>query len=120
VPEISGLINDAASPALREASLNLVLHERIVLVVSAKNGLIAGVNDRMLETTDRALPDILGQRLEEVWRLSSQTVDNLLDKGRAGSSSSRSTRSSTAAGGSAGCASTALRCRARARNPSRS
>jgi methyl-accepting chemotaxis protein len=84
VPEISGLINDAASPALREASLNLVLYERIVLVVSAKNGLIAGVNDRMLETTDRALPDILGQRLEEVWRLSSQTVDNLLDKGRAG------------------------------------
>ncbi|MEV6932333.1 PAS domain-containing methyl-accepting chemotaxis protein [Dactylosporangium sp. NPDC051485] len=84
MPETTGLVSDQATPALGAASLALLLQERLVLVLNAKNGSITAVNDRVLETTDSPVEQIVGKRLEELWHLQSQAVDQLLDAGRAG------------------------------------
>ena len=54
------------------------------MVLNAKNGTVVSVNDRVLETTDLPLPDLVGKRLEEVWHLQSQIVDQLMDSARVG------------------------------------
>jgi methyl-accepting chemotaxis protein len=84
VPDTTGLVNDHATPALGSAALGLLLEERLVLVLNAKNGTILSVNDRVLQLTDTPLEQVVGMRLNELWHLQSQAVDQLLDAGRAG------------------------------------
>ncbi len=84
MPEPIGLVNDSHTPALAEASLSLLVQERMIVVLNAKNGTVTSVNDRVLETTDLPLADLVGKRLEEVWHLQSQIVDQLMDSARAG------------------------------------
>ncbi|MFI5914836.1 PAS domain S-box protein [Dactylosporangium sp. NPDC051541] len=78
-----GLVPDKPTPGLPEASLALLLQERLVIVLNAKNGSVISVNDRVLETTDAPIEEIVGKRLEDLWKLQSQTVDQLLDAARA-------------------------------------
>ncbi|GAA2614902.1 hypothetical protein GCM10010399_52260 [Dactylosporangium fulvum] len=84
MPEPIGLVNDSPTPALAQAALRLLVQERLVVVLNVKNGSIMTVNDRVLETTDLPLPELIGKRLEEVWHLQSQLVDQLMDSARAG------------------------------------
>ncbi|MER7009056.1 PAS domain-containing methyl-accepting chemotaxis protein [Dactylosporangium sp. NPDC000555] len=83
MPEPTGLVNDQSTPALTAAAFALLLQERLVLTLNAKNGTIAAVNERVLETTDIPLDEVVGKRLEDLWHLQSQAVDQLLDAGRA-------------------------------------
>ena len=83
MPDTTGLVNDHATPALGSAALGLLLEERLVLVLNAKNGTILSVNDRVLQLTDTPLEQVVGMRLNELWHLQSQAVDQLLDAGRA-------------------------------------
>ncbi|GAA3285320.1 hypothetical protein GCM10020218_044940 [Dactylosporangium vinaceum] len=83
MPESTGLVIDYPTPALAEASLALLVQERLVIVLNAKNGSVISVNDRVLETTDLPIEEIVGKRLEDLWKLQSQTVDQLLDAARA-------------------------------------
>src|SRR5689334_7990804 len=75
VPEPISLVNDSHTPALAEASLSLLVQERMVVVLNAKTGTVMSVNDRVLQTTDLPLADLAGRRLEDVWHLQSQIVD---------------------------------------------
>ncbi|MGI5175437.1 PAS domain S-box protein [Dactylosporangium sp. CA-152071] len=84
MPEPISLVNDSHTPALAEASLSLLVQERMIVVLNAKNGTVTSVNDRVLETTDLPPADLAGKRLEEVWHLQSQIMDQLLDSARAG------------------------------------
>ncbi|GAB3838982.1 methyl-accepting chemotaxis protein [Dactylosporangium cerinum] len=84
MPEPIGLVNDSHTPALAEASLSLLVQERMIVVLNAKNGTVVSVNDRVLETTDLPLPELVGKRLEEVWHLQSRIVDQLMDSARVG------------------------------------
>ncbi|WP_432968750.1 PAS domain S-box protein [Dactylosporangium sp. CA-233914] len=83
MPESTGLVNDYSTPALAAAALGLLLQERLVLVLNSKNGSIVSCNDRVMETTDAPVDEVVGKRLEDLWRLQSQTVDALLDAARA-------------------------------------
>ncbi|MFI5496067.1 PAS domain S-box protein [Actinoplanes sp. NPDC051859] len=73
-----------ASAIIQHASHRLLISERLAVVLNAKNGVISMVNERVFDTTDRPLREIIGQRLETLWRLPSQVVDNLLDEARSG------------------------------------
>ncbi|WP_239152168.1 methyl-accepting chemotaxis protein [Virgisporangium aurantiacum] len=64
--------------------MNLLVRERLMAVLNAKNGVITKVNERFLETTDKPMNEIIGKRLEQLWRLPSQVVDGMLDEARAG------------------------------------
>ncbi|WP_327001565.1 hypothetical protein OHA72_41510 [Dactylosporangium sp. NBC_01737] len=92
MPDPIGLVNDTHGPALAEASLSLLVQERMIVVLNAKNGTVVSVNDRVLETTDLPLADLAGKRLEEVWHLQSQIVDQLMDSARCAASSPTSAR----------------------------
>ncbi|GGM67682.1 PAS domain S-box protein [Dactylosporangium sucinum] len=82
MPEPIGLVSD--TPALGEAALRLLVQERLVAVLNVKNGSIINVNDKVLETIDLPLGELVGKRLDEVWHLQSQVVDKLMDSARAG------------------------------------
>jgi methyl-accepting chemotaxis protein len=84
VSEPSYIIESNPTEALRQASLDLLLQERLVVVVNAKNGTITALNRRVLDTTDKPGREIIGQRLDTLWRLPSQVVDGLLDTARKG------------------------------------
>jgi methyl-accepting chemotaxis protein len=78
------LIDSGAAESIRQACLNLLVRERLMAVLNAKNGVVTKVNDRFLETTDKPMNEIIGKRLEQLWRLPSQIVDGMLDEARAG------------------------------------
>ncbi|GIJ43297.1 hypothetical protein Val02_01830 [Virgisporangium aliadipatigenens] len=78
------MIDGTASEAIHTAALNLLVQERLVMVLSAKNGTISAINPRVTETTNRPENEIVGQRLEELWRLPSQVVDNLIGQAAKG------------------------------------
>ncbi|GAA0913001.1 hypothetical protein Vau01_075280 [Virgisporangium aurantiacum] len=82
--ESSHLIDSDAAETIRQACMNLLVRERLMAVLNAKNGVITKVNERFLETTDKPMNEIIGKRLEQLWRLPSQVVDGMLDEARAG------------------------------------
>ena len=73
-----------ADPALQQASLALLLQERIVATVNGRTGLIVAANDRFCDLLGRDESEVLGSRLSEIWNTSSIAVDRLLDAARGG------------------------------------
>jgi methyl-accepting chemotaxis protein len=84
VTQPSSLIDGSASQAIQAASLALLVQERLVLTVDAKTGAVLGVNQRMLETADRPVEALIGQRLDAIWSITSVQVEKLLSTGRRG------------------------------------
>ncbi|WP_239159879.1 methyl-accepting chemotaxis protein [Virgisporangium ochraceum] len=81
---MSHLIDSGAADTIRQACLNLLVRERLMAVLNAKNGVVTKINDRFLDTTDKPMNEIIGKRLEQLWHLPSQIVDGMLDEARAG------------------------------------
>ncbi|WP_083970863.1 PAS domain S-box protein [Actinoplanes awajinensis] len=80
----SFIVDSDASDALQRSAFRLLTSERLIVVLNAKNGVISMLNEKVLDTTDRPPREVVGQRLEALWRLPSQVVDNLLDEARSG------------------------------------
>ena len=114
--EPSHLIDSGAAESIRQACLNLLVRERLMAVLNAKNGVVTKINDRFLETTDKPMNEIIGKRLEQLWRLPSQIVDGMLDEARAGRFVEQVNAIVDSGGVSDGCASTVDRYRRRPRS----
>ena len=71
-------------PALQRASLELLLHERILATVNARTGTVTAANDRFFDLIGRDAGDVLNARLSEIWNTSAAAIDRLLDAARAG------------------------------------
>ena len=78
------LIDANASPALKAATLALLVQERLVLTVNAKTGAVLSVNERVVEISDRPIEALIGMRLDALWSISPVMVEKLLSTGRRG------------------------------------
>ncbi|WP_306214926.1 PAS domain S-box protein [Actinoplanes sp. RD1] len=71
-------------PALARASLELLLHERILATVNARTGNVLSANERFFDLIGRDKADVIGKRLSEIWNTSAAAIDRLLDAARGG------------------------------------
>ncbi|UQU65447.1 PAS domain S-box protein [Couchioplanes caeruleus] len=74
----------ASDPALQQASLALLLHERLIATVNARTGAVVAANDRFCDLVGRDGSEVVGQRLSELWNTSASAVDRMLDAARGG------------------------------------
>ncbi|AGZ46314.1 methyl-accepting chemotaxis protein [Actinoplanes friuliensis] len=74
----------AADPALQQAALALLLHERLIATVNARAGVVTAANDRFFDLIGRPEAEIVGNRLSDIWNASASAVDRMLDAARAG------------------------------------
>jgi methyl-accepting chemotaxis protein len=73
-----------AGEALRNASLALLVHERVMVTLDAKTAIITGANQHALEVSARKLEEVVGKRLKDLWDLPAAILDQLLDAAREG------------------------------------
>ena len=73
-----------SDPALQQASLALLLHERLIATVNARSGVVVAANDRFCDLVGRDESDVAGRRLSELWNASATAVDRMLDAARGG------------------------------------
>ncbi|WP_198028948.1 PAS domain S-box protein [Actinoplanes sp. N902-109] len=73
-----------SDPALQQASLSLLMHERIIATVNARSGVVAAANERFFDLIGRDEGEVLGTRLSEIWHTSGSAIDRLLDAARGG------------------------------------
>ncbi|MEV6629790.1 PAS domain S-box protein [Actinoplanes sp. NPDC051470] len=69
---------------LNRAALELLLHERLVATVSARNGEVVSANERFCELIGRPEAEVRGEQLAALWNASATAVDRLLDAARDG------------------------------------
>ncbi|GAA2504752.1 methyl-accepting chemotaxis protein [Winogradskya humida] len=73
-----------ADAALQQASLNLLMHERIIATVNARSGVVVAANERFYDLVGRDESEVVAKRLSEIWNTSASSVDRLLDAARGG------------------------------------
>jgi methyl-accepting chemotaxis protein len=73
-----------SDPALQQASLSLLMHERIIATVNARSGVVVAANERFFDLIGRDESDVVGVRLSDIWHTSGTAIDRLLDSARGG------------------------------------
>ncbi|MFI5932681.1 PAS domain S-box protein [Actinoplanes sp. NPDC051494] len=70
--------------ALQQASLSLLMHERIIATVNARSSAVVRANARFFDLVGRDEADVVGKRLSEIWNTSGSAIDRMLDAARGG------------------------------------
>ncbi|GAA2550066.1 hypothetical protein GCM10010435_19950 [Winogradskya consettensis] len=73
-----------ADAALQQASLNLLMHERLIATVNARSGVVVAANERFYDLVGRDESEVVAKRLSDIWNTSASSVDRLLDAARGG------------------------------------